>query len=372
MNILIIGLYKKTGAGGISGHIKNLALSLSKIRGSTVHIITFGNTNLTEKLGDSCVTVHVIKISNFFISIFKVIETINPDIIHFHGTFLPFSAIIPFLNKKYPLILTVHALVANEYKYHKGVSYLFKRFIEQRLEKYVLSDLKNVIVVSPVLQKSVEEMTNNVVNFIPNALNTDEIINLNLDNHFSLKTPSLLFVGSFGKIKGLDILINSISIIKKWHNNVHLYIAGTGSREGELQKLVKKLDLEHNVDFLGYITGSDKFNYYKNSDIFVLPSLSDSFPTSLLEAMIMKLPVVASNVGGIPFIIEDGKSGMLFESGNSKDLAEKIILLIENHDLRRKLGDCGFLKVQEFTWNYSARKIIDLYEYSVRTYKSEQ
>jgi starch synthase len=86
----------------------------------------------------------------------------------------------------------------------------------------------------------------------------------------------------------------------------------------------------------------------------------------------MKLPVVASNVGGIPFIIEDGKSGMLFESGNSKDLAEKIILLIENHDLRRKLGDCGFLKVQEFTWNYSARKIIDLYEYSVRTYKSEQ
>lgn len=370
MKILIVGPYKKTGAGGISGHIKNLALSISKTGDNDVQIITFGNTNHIEKLRDNCV-VNVFRISTFFISIFKAIENIKPDVIHAHGTFFPFSVILPFLNRKYPLILTVHALVANEYVYHKGGSYFFKRFIDQRLEKYIILNIKNVIVVSPILKKPVEKMKNNVVYFIPNALNTDEIRDLNIANPVRLKKPSVLFVGSFSKIKGLDVLINSIPLIQRKYASIHLYIAGSGSRENELRKLVKTLGVEKNVEFLGYITGSDKYKYYQSSDIYVIPSLSDSFPTSLLEAMMMKLPVVASNVGGIPFIITDKKSGMLFESNNPKDLSEKIILLLENSDLRTKIADCGFLRVQEFTWENSAKKTIDLYEHSVFTFENK-
>lgn len=370
MKVLIIGTYKKTGAGGISGNINNLATHLSNIQNISVQIITFGNVNNKEKMDNGC-TLNVIKTRHFFFSIFKIIEDINPDVINIHGTFLPFSILAIFLSKKYPVVLTVHALVSNEYRYHKGPSYLLKRFIDQPIERHVIKKMKNIIIVSPILEKPVKNMTKSRIFFIPNALNIGDTMSAITINSIELKHPAILFVGSFGKIKGLDILIEAIPFLIKRYKNIKLYVAGSGARDDELKKYVESLKIEDNVKFLGYISGSNKHYYFKNSDIFVIPSLSDSFPTSLLEAMVMKVPVVASNVGGIPFIIEDGKSGLLFERGNPTDLSEKIIMLLENKKLCADMCTNGLERVKQYTWDGMENQIVDVYNDTIYIFKTK-
>ena len=97
----------------------------------------------------------------------------------------------------------------------------------------------------------------------------------------------------------------------------------------------------------------------------MIPSLSDSFPTTLLEAMSMKIPVVASNVGGIPFIIEDGKSGLLFERGNPTDLSEKVITALKNKTLCEEMCVNGLERVKQFTWDGMDNQIVDVYNKTI-------
>jgi glycosyltransferase involved in cell wall biosynthesis len=141
-----------------------------------------------------------------------------------------------------------------------------------------------------------------------------------------------------------------------------LYIAGSGPEENKLKELVKELNIEENVNFLGYISGIKKYSYYKSADVCVFPSIYEAFGIVLLEAMACGKPVVASNVGGIPFVVEEGKTGLLFESGNVEDLADKIVTILKDEELREKMGEAGRERAKEFTWDKIAERTVEVYK----------
>jgi glycosyltransferase involved in cell wall biosynthesis len=122
------------------------------------------------------------------------------------------------------------------------------------------------------------------------------------------------------------------------------------------------LNIENYVDFLGFLSGEKKYTYYKSADIYVQPSRYETFGIAILEAMACGKTVVASNVGGIPFLVIDGETGLLFENGNVRDLAEKILNLLNDKELREKMGKAGKKRAEEFTWDKIAKQTVEVYK----------
>ena len=143
-------------------------------------------------------------------------------------------------------------------------------------------------------------------------------------------------------------LINAIKDL-----DVKLAIIGDGPQRENLENLIKELNLENKVFMLGH--RDDVSEILPSLDIFVLPSSQEALGTSILEASACGVSVVASNVGGIPECVEDGKSGFLFEAQNVKDLREKLTLLINDENLRKQFGEYGRKMAEE---KFSVEKMV--------------
>ena len=153
------------------------------------------------------------------------------------------------------------------------------------------------------------------------------------------------FVGRLSEEKSVKTLINAISIVVRSHPGIRLSIVGTGPSETELKSLCNVLKLNSYVIFEGYQANS--FESLKEMDIFVLPSRTEGCPIVILEAMAMGLPVIATNVGGNPELVINGKTGYLVPVDSAESIAENIEKLINNRSLSRELGQKG--KKRAFT-----------------------
>ncbi|HEY4507148.1 MAG TPA: glycosyltransferase family 4 protein [Candidatus Paceibacterota bacterium] len=156
------------------------------------------------------------------------------------------------------------------------------------------------------------------------------------EKHGSFLHKGLLIgtIANFYPAKGLEYLIDAFSSIQS--PTANLIIIGDGQGRQDLESRIKNLGLENKVFLAGHILNGHK--YLKAFDIFVLPSVKEGFPWSLLEAMSAKLAVVATSVGAIPEIIEDGKNGFLAQPANAQSLAKAIKELYSNEDMRREFG----------------------------------
>ena len=351
----------------IAIHTNKLTKYISHMEDIELHVITIGNENMQFKENNS--NVHVIKKSTYYplylpgavMHLKRKIREIDPDVVHAQGTYTPYSTVMTLACKKYPTLLSVRGIVAKELKFYTGLGFIFGASIERINEKYALSKIPNIIVTSPHSKDIIRNMTDSKIYVIPNGIDFDEIQTIRADDQ--LKHPAILVMGTWGRVKGIDVLLNAIPIIRKEILNLHVYIAGkSGSEEGNLKKLVKELNIEENVSFLGFVSGAEKYAYFKSADIYVQPSRYETFGVVLLEAMACGKPVIASNVGGIPFVVENGKTGLLFESENVEELAEKIMFLLKDDELRAKMGEAGRERARGFTWERSAEMTVEAYK----------
>ncbi len=158
----------------------------------------------------------------------------------------------------------------------------------------------------------------------------------------------ILTVSRLKKIKGIDVLIHAFYSVLKEFRDIELLIIGDGDYRNNLIKIVHRLDLTNKVKFLGNILNDNLPDYYNLSDIFVLPTLAkEGLPWVIVEAMACRIPVIASNIGGIPNVIKDMENGLLFKTGNVKDLKEKILLLLHNPQLKDKIANNGYETVKK-------------------------
>ncbi|OGZ08794.1 MAG: hypothetical protein A3D65_03285 [Candidatus Lloydbacteria bacterium RIFCSPHIGHO2_02_FULL_50_13] len=173
------------------------------------------------------------------------------------------------------------------------------------------------------------------------------------------KTLSIICVSRLAYFKRIDILIRAMANM----DDIELKIVGEGSQRRELEKLVSDLRLGDKISFLGFIHNSEIGGHLMGADVFVLPSIADSFGIVFLEAMAKGLPVIGARAGGVVDIIKDGESGFLVKPLSVGELTIAISRLRDDRDLSLRLGKTGLAIVKNnFLWESKANEYLDLYK----------
>ncbi len=165
------------------------------------------------------------------------------------------------------------------------------------------------------------------------------------------KKMQLVSVCRLHPIKGLTVALEAISLLVKHFPEINLTLIGDGPNKQELKALSKKLDIKSNIVFYGNAGNEEVLRVVSESTIFILPCViasngdRDGIPTSLIEAMYLKTPVISTTISGIPELIEDGSEGFLVEPNNAEQLASKCKYLLEDEQLRNTMGKNGKEKV---------------------------
>lgn len=169
----------------------------------------------------------------------------------------------------------------------------------------------------------------------------------------------IAFVGSLVKRKGVDVLVKAFRNIRR--QDIRLLIVGDGPLRKEL---IPSASGDPRIEFLGY--KKNGIEYIKASDVFVLPSVYEGLPNVIIEAMAVGTPVIASNVSGIPELIEDGVNGLLVKPGDPEGLGNAIIRLLDDGDLREKLISESLKRAGHFSIYRMAKDYEALYREIMR------
>ena len=203
------------------------------------------------------------------------------------------------------------------------------------------------------------------VDFGTKTLNRDEAREeLGIKGEFTIIT-----VARLEKVKGIKYLIRALRLLgarpDKPAHGFKLVIIGEGSQREELEDLVRELVLGLKVKFVGQVPNHEVSAYLGAGDCFVLASLKEGFGIAVLEAMAAKIPVVASAVGGILDIIDDGENGILVKPGKPEEIAEAVHKLYIHPDLADKLVIQAFQDLSKYNWDNIADQVYKIYSASI-------
>jgi len=164
--------------------------------------------------------------------------------------------------------------------------------------------------------------------------------------------------------KGMSYLVEAFALLRRrYGDTVALQIAGEGPEEGSLRALSRRLGIEDGIEFKGWIDHAELPAFLQGLDIFALPSTYEGFGVAAVEASAMALPVVATNVYGIPDVVIDGETGLLVPPRNPEALAAALGTLVENTDMRAALGEAGREYVaSQYDWRQNTAQMDAIYE----------
>ncbi|GAB7087331.1 glycosyltransferase family 4 protein [Marinifilum fragile] len=263
-------------------------------------------------------------------SVREVIENYNPDIIHLHGS-SPILFCLRGLNKK-NVIITQHGIMAEELNYQNTIARKIKFWIKKVIEHYYFPKFMNYIFISNYNQKFLLGLKKNnyTGKLIYNPVNPI-FFDLEPRKDFGKR---IMYVGVINYRKNLICLLKALAKVKNEIAGVHLDVVGDFVNEDYkniIMQFVEENNLLMNVDFLGWKSQNEILELYKTADLMVLPSLQESLPVSIAEAMAAGRPVIATNVGGIAEMISD-KSGFIFQPNDVEQL-EKYLICFCNGDV---------------------------------------
>jgi glycosyltransferase involved in cell wall biosynthesis len=167
-------------------------------------------------------------------------------------------------------------------------------------------------------------------------------------------------------IYDIPTAIRAFAQIRARHAGAHLTIAGAGPCRAALEELCSALRLAEAVRFSGLMDNERMADLYEAADLMLNPSRVDNMPISLLEAMASGVPVVSTNVGGVPYMVQDGVSALLVPPGDHAALAQAALRVIEDPDLAARLRRAGLEAVQAYSWDRVRPRLISLYEACLR------
>lgn len=157
--------------------------------------------------------------------------------------------------------------------------------------------------------------------------------------------PTIGSVGRLEPVKGLASLLEAAAVLRRDHPELQIELAGIGTCEPPLRSLAARLGIADSVAFLGW--REDVSALYRRWQVFAQPSIHEGFGLAALEAMAAGRPVVASATGGLPELVEDGRTGFLVPAGAADPLADRLGKLLEDEELRVRMGDAGRQRARE-------------------------
>jgi len=193
-------------------------------------------------------------------------------------------------------------------------------------------------------------------------------------NHFRLRpstlrqrlglgeAPVVLYVGRLAPIKNIPLLLQAFALVREKVPQARLILVGAGPLYAEVEKWIHKMNLSSAAHLAGFINDNEALaEYYSIADVFALSSSYDGDPNVIREAMSCGLPVVATRVGGVPLLIQDGVNGFLVENGDAEALARGLVDLLRDSQMRALMGANNRSKAEGFSWDLGAQRLIELY-----------
>lgn len=213
------------------------------------------------------------------------------------------------------------------------------------LVRAILDRVAAIIVLTEEWRTRISDATSNQnIEVIFNPVDARSLSDASGSSRFEC---TLLFLGRLEKDKGIHDLLETLVIVREPFPEVTLWLAGEGDR-GALADHIKSRGLCRRIRFLGWVGYEGKKRLLSQATVFVLPSHVEGLPMAVLEAMAAGLPVVATNVGGIPSVVEEGVNGFLVRPGDIRALADAICVLLSDRDLRQRMGAASRRKINAY------------------------
>lgn len=382
--------------GGIGKFIYALAREVAK-QGHQVHVITLCKDDTPSVNFEENVWVHRVEYKHYPKSLLEY-DTIYDNFNHniMNSLYSHYEEILKINRKckvdivqspiwdnlgfyalfdnRFNLAITLHTSMKTVFEGIYHINDEMKFHIE--LEEYILNKSKFIVSNSEAVEKQYGKYYGDAIKdktfLIPHGLedNSKSINSGNKKLSANSDNIEILFVGRLEYRKGIDIIFECVPHICKKYKNVIFRFCGDDSihmpNSDKTYKdyfLSEYKEFRERAIFEGYISDEDLAERYYNCDIFIAPSRFESFGLIYLEAMIFSKPVIGTNIGGIPEVVENGIGGILIENENIEELKTALEKLIENKDIRENMGKNGRKTYEEkFTAKIMADRFIDYYK----------
>ena len=370
------------GGAGVYGY--NLTKELARL-GHEVHVITPRVAGYDKELVEEGLFVHRLRFLNkpflaavsFWLSLRKEFPSLERqaggfDIVHDSGL-SGFS-----LSRKAahsPRVVTVHHLTRTTLKateaslFHRVRNLRGEIGISPLIEPVCIKQADQIIAVSQHTKHDIVKtygLPESMIEVIYHGVRPEDYVvaekeKVKLRSTLGINSqPMILFVGRLTTRKGIDILLKALPQLIK-EKEAKLIIVGSGNQK-YYRGLAQSLGVSDNTIFLGHVPDDTLRLLFSTCDLFVLPSRLEGLGIVILEAMAAGKPVVATNVGGIPELIESGQNGILIESNNEDELSSAIIHIASDESLAKTIGGNNVRKVREcYSWEVAAQKVERLY-----------
>jgi glycosyltransferase involved in cell wall biosynthesis len=331
-------------------------------RGHEVHVITSYDEGLPKESCEKGFYIHRIRLAKirifgvlvFWRAIIETIRKIDPDLVHAQSL----SSGIPALISKKLLKIPYAVWGQGSDVYHPD-------WFIQLASKMIVKNADSAIALTEDMKRVMQDLYDRNIAVVPNGFNIEDYPDEPSFEDRATHGKGILFVGRLKPVKGVQYLITSMKKVHEEMPDARLFLVGDGEERERLAALSTQLGLEKYVQFTGIVPHEKVKIFMQQADVFVLPSLSEGFPNVILEAMACGLPIIASRVGGIPDILTNDTNGYLVEVKDTNDLANKILLLLSDGVLRKKISDNNRQLVKKYSWENVISELEKIYELTI-------
>jgi len=368
--------------GGVENHVYELVHRL-QAHGHEVYVVTANHpplnasenpenqkrlsllTNISQQWGEIPVCP----------SIFRALRTFRPDIVHVHTPPRFFAECTAFYfrclsSDHIPLVVTYHLHNQSLKNLARIVWYLhnhtFQRFVFDTADKVIVCNSQDICIMNSEFGIQREKLV-----VIPPGVNCSrfdpqKVKDKLLQRKGICEDNIILYSGRITTAKGLNFLLYAIPKILRRFEDFKVVICGSGDYKHDLISLAKDLNVSSHVIFMDPVPANSFPSLLASCDVFVLPSLTESWGISVAEALSMERPVIATKVRGVTEIVNDKETGLIVEPGDVSALANAITQLLIDRSLAMRLAKEGrkFVK-SNFDWSHLTRKFLDLYEKTI-------
>lgn len=293
-------------------------------------------------------------------SLKRLIKSFKPDIVHAHyaTSYGLFGALFGF----HPLVISVWGTDVFDFP---NASFLHRAVL-----KYNLRKADRILSTSHVMALETHKYTKKDIEITPFGIDLVEFTKKSVSSVFPDNSIVVGTIKTLEQVYGINYLIRAFAILKERRSDLplKLLIVGGGSQEMELKSLSQELGIQNDTIFTGRVAYEEVPNYHNMLDIYVAASESESFGVAVIEASACEKPVVVTNVGGLPEVVEENQTGIVVPSKNIEAIANALEQLVLDAALREKMGVAGRKHVSElYDWKVNVQQMIDIYSSILRS-----
>jgi glycosyltransferase involved in cell wall biosynthesis len=330
-------------SGGVRAVVQNLVRGLQTYDDLQIHVIhCHADIQESVMVEDNNIQIHYIAtlkrrlIPNMLTSIVRVersLHQVQPDVVNTHAAHYTVAA----LRAGYPTVFTIHGVMDREAQVYTSTWFDRCRFLFERWwDRYSVRHVQDIVAISPYVLEEYRGRSGARFHRIDNPLASQFFTIPNLEEE-----GQVLYVGSIDERKNVLDLLRALTIVREQIPDVRLCMAGRTTSQlyyRSVREFVGTQSLERNIAFLGLQDREHLLQEYARCCIVVLSSRQETTPMAVIEAMAAGKPVVATRVGGVSDLVEDGGSGFTVELGDVEGFARHMVELLSNQVLRRRMG----------------------------------